>query len=174
MTPRLCNINIESGQNSTLLDDDQNYTNNNNNSNSNTGAGAVVDPFEKEANENNFSMLADDDEDDDLLFDEQKNITSTLGLDDDEDEDIDQDIDDEDDVDEDDESLLEDDNEISLADCWIVIGQYFSEKGLVTQQVESFNEFINTTIQEIIDDTRTMTAWGDPETDKDSDEEWVE
>lgn len=39
-----------------------------------------------------------------------------------------------------------DDEDISMADweesCWLVITSYFDEKGLVRQQLDSFNEFI--------------------------------
>ena len=58
-------------------------------------------------------------------------------------------------------------NEIGIADSWIVIGQYFEEKGLVRQQIESYNEFINNTIQEIVDDTRSIVALSEPEMDAD-------
>lgn len=58
-------------------------------------------------------------------------------------------------------------NQIGIADSWIVIGQYFKEKGLVRQQIESYNEFINNTIQEIVDDTRTIVALSEPEMDND-------
>ena len=64
-------------------------------------------------------------------------------------------------------SALDDPDQIGIADSWIVIGQYFREKGLVRQQLESYNEFINNTIQEIVDDTRTIVALSDPEMDND-------
>ena len=38
-------------------------------------------------------------------------------------------------------------------DSWNVINSFFDAKGLVRQQLDSFNEFLNTTIQEIIDET---------------------
>lgn len=38
-------------------------------------------------------------------------------------------------------------------DVWEVIGSYFDQKGLVSQQLDSFNRFIKNTMQEIIDDT---------------------
>ena len=62
---------------------------------------------------------------------------------------------------------IDDRNQIGIADSWIVIGQYFREKGLVRQQIESYNEFINNTIQEIVDDTRTIVALSEPEMDQD-------
>jgi DNA-directed RNA polymerase beta subunit len=34
--------------------------------------------------------------------------------------------------------------------CWLVIDTYFAEKGLVRQQLESFNEFIDMTIQHVV------------------------
>jgi len=46
----------------------------------------------------------------------------------------------------------EEDADIFQEDTWTVIKAYFEDKGLVRQQLDSFNEFINTTIQEIVDD----------------------
>jgi len=46
----------------------------------------------------------------------------------------------------------EDDDEIYQEDTWEVVSAYFEDKGLVRQQLDSFNEFIGTTIQEIVDD----------------------
>ena len=43
-------------------------------------------------------------------------------------------------------------DEITQEDAWIVIDRYFEEKGLVRQQIDSFDEFITNTIQELIDD----------------------
>eukprot|EP01136_Pigoraptor_vietnamica_P036391 Opistho-1_new@102902 len=42
---------------------------------------------------------------------------------------------------------------ITQEDCWTIISSYFEEKGLVNQQLESFNEFVGTTLQEIMDET---------------------
>lgn len=44
--------------------------------------------------------------------------------------------------------------QIQPEDCWIVISSFFQEKGLVSQQIDSFNEFVGTTIQDLI--------WEDP------------
>ena len=46
-----------------------------------------------------------------------------------------------------------DGNEIGQEDTWVVISAYFKTKGLVRQQLDSFNSFINDTIQEIVDDS---------------------
>ncbi|MCL7047334.1 hypothetical protein MKW94_006641 [Papaver nudicaule] len=57
---------------------------------------------------------------------------------------------------EDDEPVpMEDDEEeeISQEDAWPVINAYFEEKGLVRQQLDSFDEFIQTDIQEIVMET---------------------
>lgn len=43
--------------------------------------------------------------------------------------------------------------EISQDDAWAVISSYFEEKGLVRQQLDSFDEFIQNTMQEIVDET---------------------
>jgi DNA-directed RNA polymerase beta subunit len=45
----------------------------------------------------------------------------------------------------------EDDQEIIQEDSWEVITSYFKEKGLVRQQLASFDEFIENTMQEIVD-----------------------
>ncbi|KAI1802142.1 DNA-dependent RNA polymerase II beta subunit [Daldinia bambusicola] len=45
-----------------------------------------------------------------------------------------------------------DDNSITPEDCWTVIGSYFKRKGLVSQQIDSFNDFQETTIQELIEE----------------------
>lgn len=54
----------------------------------------------------------------------------------------------------------EEDNEITpdmwQEACWIVISSYFEEKGLVRQQLDSFDEFIQTSIQKIVEDSPTI------------------
>jgi DNA-directed RNA polymerase II subunit RPB2 len=45
------------------------------------------------------------------------------------------------------------DEEITQEDAWVVIDLYFAEKGLVKQQVDSFDRFIDYTIQEMISDS---------------------
>ncbi|KAI8057998.1 hypothetical protein BDF22DRAFT_663250 [Syncephalis plumigaleata] len=47
------------------------------------------------------------------------------------------------------EELEEDDDEITQEDCWAVIGSFFEDRGLVRQQLDSFDDFIMTTLQEI-------------------------
>lgn len=37
--------------------------------------------------------------------------------------------------------------------CWIVISAYFDEKGLVRQQLDSFDEFIQMSVQRIVEDS---------------------
>ncbi len=37
--------------------------------------------------------------------------------------------------------------------CWLVISSYFNEKGLVRQQLDSFDDFIQISIQRIIEET---------------------
>mmetsp|Transcript_40541 Transcript_40541/g.53359 ORF Transcript_40541/g.53359 Transcript_40541/m.53359 type:complete len:1186 (+) Transcript_40541:199-3756(+) len=43
------------------------------------------------------------------------------------------------------------DEEITQEDAWAVISAYFEEKGLVRQQLDSFDEFIQNTMQELVD-----------------------
>ena len=42
------------------------------------------------------------------------------------------------------------------ADAWVVIQSYFDEKGLVRQQLDSFDEFVQHTILDVINDTPTI------------------
>lgn len=42
--------------------------------------------------------------------------------------------------------------------CRAVISAYFEEKGLVRQQLDSFNDFINTSLQEIVDENKLITV----------------
>lgn len=46
--------------------------------------------------------------------------------------------------------------EITAEDCWTVISSFFNEKGLVSQQLDSFDEFIETTIQELVWEDRNL------------------
>lgn len=52
-----------------------------------------------------------------------------------------------------------DDTSIPLAedDLWIVINSFFHEKGLVNQQLSSFNEFMETTIVDVMEEHGTFT-----------------
>jgi len=48
------------------------------------------------------------------------------------------------------------DEEITQEDTWTVISAYFDEKGLVRQQLDSFDEFIQNTMQEIVDESQDI------------------
>lgn len=48
-------------------------------------------------------------------------------------------------------------DEISQEDSWQVIRAFFEEKGLVRQQLDSFNEFVSNTMQELVEEVRTLT-----------------
>lgn len=50
-----------------------------------------------------------------------------------------------------------DEPDVSQEDCWDVIRAFFAEKGLVRQQLDSFNEFVHNTMQELVDEVRTLT-----------------
>lgn len=52
-----------------------------------------------------------------------------------------------------DPTLSDEDEEITQEDAWAVISAYFEEKGLVRQQLDSFDEFIQNTMQEIVDES---------------------
>ena len=51
------------------------------------------------------------------------------------------------------EAGAQNDEDINQEDCWEVISAYFEEKGLVRQQLDSFDEFIMNTMQEIVDES---------------------
>ncbi|CAG0906207.1 unnamed protein product [Cyprideis torosa] len=53
----------------------------------------------------------------------------------------------------DDEETDEISSELWQEACWIVINSYFDEKGLVRQQLDSFDEFIQMSVQRIVEDT---------------------
>jgi DNA-directed RNA polymerase II subunit RPB2 len=53
------------------------------------------------------------------------------------------------------------DEEICQDDAWPVITEYFKEKGLVRQQLDSFDEFIQNTMQELVDDSRDIRVTPD-------------
>lgn len=51
---------------------------------------------------------------------------------------------------------LELDGDITQEDCWVVISSFFESKGLVRQQLDSFDEFIQNTMQEIVDENSRL------------------
>jgi len=56
-----------------------------------------------------------------------------------------------------DDEYSEESDEITDKDSWKVISAYFNQHGLVSQQIGSFNQFIDKNIQEIIDENKTIT-----------------
>jgi DNA-directed RNA polymerase II subunit RPB2 len=52
----------------------------------------------------------------------------------------------------DDQAMYEDPQEIGQDDSWAVISAFFKDKGLVRQQLDSFNEFVNSSMQEIVEE----------------------
>jgi DNA-directed RNA polymerase II subunit RPB2 len=52
-----------------------------------------------------------------------------------------------------DEDEEQDPDKLTQEDCWTVIASFFEKRGLVRQQLDSFNEFINNTIQDIVEDS---------------------
>jgi len=49
--------------------------------------------------------------------------------------------------------MEEEEGEITQEDTWTVISSYFEEKGLVRQQLDSFDTFIQNTMQELVDES---------------------
>ena len=54
------------------------------------------------------------------------------------------------------DEFSEETDEITDKDSWKVISSYFNQHGLVSQQIGSFNQFIDKNIQEIIDENKTI------------------
>ncbi|KAG6001699.1 DNA-dependent RNA polymerase II [Claviceps maximensis] len=55
------------------------------------------------------------------------------------------------------ENYGEDDEGITPEDCWTVISSFFETKGLASQQTDSFDEFTQTTIQDMVNEYSTIT-----------------
>lgn len=51
-----------------------------------------------------------------------------------------------------------DEEEITQEEVWLVIDEYFAKKGLVGQQLDSFDEFLKNTIQELVDDAGELSV----------------
>ena len=51
----------------------------------------------------------------------------------------------------------EEDAGITAEDCWMVISSFFESKGLVSQQLDSFDEFVSTTMQELVEENSQLT-----------------
>ena len=45
---------------------------------------------------------------------------------------------------------------ITAEDCWTVISSFFDTKGLVSQQLDSFDEFVSTTMQQLVGENSTL------------------
>ncbi|MCO5565838.1 hypothetical protein L7F22_019513 [Adiantum nelumboides] len=48
-------------------------------------------------------------------------------------------------------------NDITQQGTWEIINSFFDESGLVQQQLSSFNEFMTNTLQEIVDENKSLT-----------------
>eukprot|EP01101_Sappina_pedata_P001710 TRINITY_DN1178_c0_g1_i1.p1 TRINITY_DN1178_c0_g1~~TRINITY_DN1178_c0_g1_i1.p1 ORF type:complete len:173 (+),score=55.25 TRINITY_DN1178_c0_g1_i1:102-620(+) len=58
-----------------------------------------------------------------------------------------------------DEEVVQDEVDIDQEQSWYVISAFFEVKGLVRQQLDSFDEFIQSSIQEIVDENSSITLW---------------
>lgn len=56
-----------------------------------------------------------------------------------------------------------DEEEISQEDAWAVISAYFEVHGLVRQQIDSFDEFIHNTLQEVVDEFANLEIRPNPD-----------
>ncbi|PKY45246.1 hypothetical protein RhiirA4_290901, partial [Rhizophagus irregularis] len=46
--------------------------------------------------------------------------------------------------------------DINQEDHWIAISSFFHDKGLVCQQLDSFDEFVQNIMQEIVDENKNL------------------
>jgi DNA-directed RNA polymerase II subunit RPB2 len=60
--------------------------------------------------------------------------------------------------DEEDLGMEEEEEIITQEDCWSVISAFFRERGLVSQQLDSFNEFVQNTMQEVVEENGTLVV----------------
>ena len=71
-----------------------------------------------------------------------------------------------------DDGYLEDEEDPSITaeDCWTVIASFFESKGLVSQQLDSFDEFVSTTMQEMVEENSLLTLdQNTPQSDDETD-----
>lgn len=60
---------------------------------------------------------------------------------------------------------------IALQDYWVIVSSFFNDKTLVSQQIASFNDFVSSTMQELVDENSTLILDQNPQyTGKDNDE----
>lgn len=70
------------------------------------------------------------------------------------------------------DGYLDDEEEttITAEDCWTVISSFFESKGLVSQQLDSFDEFVSTTMQELVAENSLLTLdQNAPQSDNEAD-----
>ena len=53
--------------------------------------------------------------------------------------------------------LDEEDPSIKSEDCWHVISAFFETKSLVSQQIDSYNDFVQNTMQQLVDENNLLT-----------------
>ncbi len=62
------------------------------------------------------------------------------------------------------------DDEIMKDSVWDVITSYFDEKGLVRQQLDSYDEFITNSIHEIVEESFPIDIYPEPDVPESSKE----
>eukprot|EP00472_Partenskyella_glossopodia_P014116 CAMPEP_0197530064 /NCGR_PEP_ID=MMETSP1318-20131121/30496_1 /TAXON_ID=552666 /ORGANISM="Partenskyella glossopodia, Strain RCC365" /LENGTH=1189 /DNA_ID=CAMNT_0043085741 /DNA_START=233 /DNA_END=3802 /DNA_ORIENTATION=- len=55
------------------------------------------------------------------------------------------------------------DDELNEEDVWEVIGEYFKSNGLCKQQLDSYDEFINSTMREVLVESRPIELYPEPD-----------
>lgn len=61
----------------------------------------------------------------------------------------------------------DDEDQLTKNDAWHVITSYFDEKGLVRQQLDSFDEFIQNKMQEVVDEQLPVEIYPEPQVPED-------
>ena len=60
------------------------------------------------------------------------------------------------------QNMIIEEEEINEEDSWKVISAYFSQHGLVSQQIGSFNQFVGNNVKEIVDENKVLKIEMDP------------
>lgn len=67
------------------------------------------------------------------------------------------------------DTIVHEDEELRQEDAWSIITAYFDEKGLVRQQLDSFDTFVDETIQEVMNNMGEIRAISNPQYSSEND-----
>jgi DNA-directed RNA polymerase II subunit RPB2 len=69
--------------------------------------------------------------------------------------------------------FLTGEEELTSHDSWTIISSYFEQKGLVRQQLDSYDEFIQNTMQEVVTEAPPIECFTEPETEEEAREKYL-